>query len=55
MARVTQYRTDPDLAGTAGRSQLRHAVLDADKGVRFLPIYGRQAFKVKGGSHSGAG
>ena len=48
MARVTQHRADPDLVQLlVGRS---HATLMwlRGKGVRFVPIYGRQAFKVDG-------
>jgi tricarballylate dehydrogenase len=48
MGRVTQYRTNPDLCEllvTRSRDTLlwMHA-----KGIRFHPIYGRQAFKVDG-------
>ena len=48
MARVTQYRTDPDLAETLVDSSLDTLIWMRDKGVRFVPIYGRQAFKVDG-------
>ena len=49
MARVTQYRTDPDLVELLVKQQLRDARSGcASKGVRFIPIYGRQAFKVDG-------
>ncbi len=46
--RITQYRTDPDLAETLIENS--HATLCwmRSKGVRFLPMYGRQAFKVDG-------
>ncbi|HEX4402902.1 MAG TPA: FAD-dependent tricarballylate dehydrogenase TcuA [Galbitalea sp.] len=46
--RVTDYRSNPELAATlVDRS---HATLSwmRDKGVRFAPIYGRQAFLVDG-------
>jgi tricarballylate dehydrogenase len=46
MARVTEYRTDPDLAETLVRGSYPALLWMRDKGVRFLPIYGRQAFKV---------
>ncbi len=48
MARVTQHRCDPDLAELLIRRS--HATLKwlAGKGIRFVPIYGRQAFKVDG-------
>ncbi len=48
MARVTEYRTDPDLCELLvkkSRETMRWMRL---KGVRFAPIYGRQAFKVEG-------
>jgi tricarballylate dehydrogenase len=48
LARITEYRTDPDLAeilvsGSFGAMKWLHG-----KGVRFLPSYGRQAFRVDG-------
>ncbi|HUC62224.1 MAG TPA: FAD-dependent tricarballylate dehydrogenase TcuA [Alphaproteobacteria bacterium] len=48
MARVTEYRADPDMVELLvkrSRDTMRwmHA-----KGLRFVPIYGRQAFKVEG-------
>jgi tricarballylate dehydrogenase len=48
MARVTQYRTDPELASILVDES--HSTLKwmREKGVRFVPIYGRQAFKVEG-------
>src|SRR6266567_3233726 len=48
MARVTQHRGDPDLVELLVRRS--HATLKwlSGKGVRFVPIYGRQAFKVGG-------
>ncbi len=48
MARVTEYRTNPDLCEllvTRSRDTIRWM---RGKGVRFQPIYGRQAFKVDG-------
>ena len=48
LGRVTQYRTDPDLADLLVKQSyptlrwLRH------NGVRFLPLYGRQSFEVDG-------
>ena len=46
MARVTQYRADPDLVEVL--VERSHATLRwmADLGIRFVPAYGRQAFKV---------
>lgn len=48
MGRVTQYRTDPDLADTLVQRSLDTLLWMRSKGVRFAPIYGRQAFKVDG-------
>ncbi len=48
MACVTEYRTDPDLAATLVESSFETLLWMREKGVRFLPIYGRQAFKVDG-------
>ena len=46
MARVTENRTDPDLAELLVRRSRATLMWLRDKGVRFVPIYGRQAFKV---------
>jgi len=48
MARVTQFRCDPDLTEILVKKS--HATLDwmRSKGIRFVPIYGRQAFKIDG-------
>jgi tricarballylate dehydrogenase len=48
MGRVTQYRTDPDLVELLVERSLDTMVWMREKGVRFVPIYGRQAFKVGG-------
>ncbi|NLU76206.1 FAD-dependent tricarballylate dehydrogenase TcuA [Streptomyces sp. HNM0575] len=48
LARVTEYRTDPELASTLVEKSLPTLLWMAEKGVRFVPIYGRQAFKVDG-------
>jgi len=48
MCRVTDYRADPELVEALvghSRSTLRWM---RSKGVRFAPMYGRQAFKVEG-------
>jgi tricarballylate dehydrogenase len=48
MGRVTEYRTDPELCELlVTRSKVTMRWM-RDKGVRFAPIYGRQAFKVDG-------
>jgi len=48
LARVTEYRTDPELASTLVENSLPTLLWMSEKGVRFVPIYGRQAFKVDG-------
>jgi len=48
MARVTQYRTDPDLCELLVTRSLPTLLWMREKGIRFVPIYGRQAFKVDG-------
>ncbi|MCL4799300.1 MAG: FAD-dependent tricarballylate dehydrogenase TcuA [Burkholderiales bacterium] len=48
MARVTQYRCDPDLTEILVRRSRETLLWMRDKGIRFVPIYGRQAFKVDG-------
>jgi tricarballylate dehydrogenase len=48
MARVTQYRADPDLVEVLVDQSHEALVWMADKGIRFVPAYGRQAFKVDG-------
>jgi tricarballylate dehydrogenase len=48
MGRVTEYRCDPDLTELLVRRSLETLVWMRGKGVRFAPIWGRQAFKVDG-------
>ncbi len=48
MCRVTQYRTDPELANILVSRSLETMIWMRSKNVRFVPIYGRQAFKVDG-------
>ena len=48
MFRVTQYRTNPDLCELLVRRSFETMTWMGGKGVRFVPIYGRQAFKVDG-------
>jgi tricarballylate dehydrogenase len=48
MARVTEYRADPDLVEVLVRGSHPTLVWMADQGIRFVPAYGRQAFKVNG-------
>lgn len=48
MFRVTQYRTDPNLCEVLVKSSFSTIKWMREKGVRFVPIYGRQAFKIDG-------
>lgn len=48
MARLTQFRTDPDLAEKLIRNSLDTLIWMREKGVRFQASFGRQAFKVNG-------
>ncbi len=48
MYRVTRYRTDPELCDRLVTRSFDAMVWLRSKGVRFVPIYGRQAFKVDG-------
>ncbi|MEM9498558.1 MAG: FAD-dependent tricarballylate dehydrogenase TcuA [Pseudomonadota bacterium] len=48
MFRVTRFRTDPALCERLVRSSRETMHWMRDKGIRFMPIYGRQAFKVDG-------
>jgi tricarballylate dehydrogenase len=48
MARVTENRTDPDLVELLVKQSRPTLAWMRSKGVRFEPIFGRQAFKVDG-------
>lgn len=48
MFRVTRFRTDADLCERLVMSSRDTLQWMAGKGIRFMPIYGRQAFKVDG-------
>jgi tricarballylate dehydrogenase len=48
MARVTENRADPDLVELLVRRSRPTMIWLRGKGFRFVPIYGRQAFKVDG-------
>lgn len=48
MFRVTRFRTDPALCERIVRSSRATMHWMREKGIRFMPIYGRQAFKVDG-------
>ena len=48
MARLTEYRCDPDLTEVLVKQSLPTALWMRRKGVRFTAAWGRQAFKVEG-------
>jgi tricarballylate dehydrogenase len=48
IARVTEYRADPVLADVLVSRSFETLHWMRSKGVRFLPIYGRQAFQMDG-------
>ena len=48
MARVTEYRCDPDLTEILVKQSFPTALWMRGKGVRFTAAWGRQAFKIKG-------
>jgi tricarballylate dehydrogenase len=48
MGRVTEYRTDPDLCELLVKNSYDTLKWMNSKGIRFVPIYGRQAFKIDG-------
>jgi tricarballylate dehydrogenase len=48
MARVTQFRTDPNLCELLVTQSFDALNWMRQKGIRFVPIYGRQAFKIEG-------
>jgi tricarballylate dehydrogenase len=48
VARVTEFRTDPDLASLLAERSHDTLRWMREHGVRFAPIYGRQAFNVDG-------
>src|SRR6201994_3092935 len=50
LATVSQYRADPELAHLLATESFSTLMWMKDQGIRFLPQFGRQAFKV-GGKH----
>ena len=48
MGRVTDYRTDPDLCEILVRRSRDTLMWMRHKGIRFAPMWGRQAFEVDG-------
>src|SRR5690606_18793119 len=48
MARITQYRTDPDLCEILVRNSREILFWLKGNGVRLMPNYGRQAYRVDG-------
>jgi tricarballylate dehydrogenase len=55
IARVTEYRADPDLADILVKRSFDTLQWMADKGVRFLPSYQRYSFLVNGRHKFGGG
>ena len=48
MGRVTEYRTDPDLCELLVTRSKETMQWMRGKGIRFVPIWGRQAYKIDG-------
>src|SRR3546814_8872607 len=48
MARMSQYRCDPELTSIVVKSSYQTALWMTQQGVRLHPAVGRQAFKVDG-------
>lgn len=48
MGRITEYRADPDMVELLVKRSRATLLWMRTKGMRFAPIYGRQAFKVDG-------
>ena len=48
MFRITKYRTDPDLCEHLVRNSFETMTWMQSRGLRFVPSYGRQAFKIDG-------
>src|ERR1700681_4076748 len=48
MGRVTEYRTDPDLCEVLVTRSKATMLWMREKGMRFMPIWGRQAYKING-------
>ncbi len=48
MGRVTEYRTDPELCDLLINRSRATMLWMRDKGVRFMPIWGRQAYRIDG-------
>src|SRR5712691_10597082 len=48
MGRITEYRTDPDLCEILIKRSKATMLWMREKGMRFMPIWGRQAYKING-------
>jgi tricarballylate dehydrogenase len=46
MGRVTEYRTDPELCEILVKRSKETMLWMRDKGIRFMPIWGRQAYRI---------
>jgi tricarballylate dehydrogenase len=48
MGRITQYRTDPTLCEILVTKSRETLMWMRDQGIRFMPDFGRQAYKIDG-------
>ena len=48
MYRLTRFRTEPNLCETLVKNSRETMAWMLKQGIRFMPMYGRQAFKVEG-------
>ncbi|MFQ5936412.1 MAG: FAD-dependent tricarballylate dehydrogenase TcuA [Acidiferrobacterales bacterium] len=48
LGRVTDYRADPDMVELLVRGSKETVLWMRSKGIRFIPMWGRQAFKIDG-------
>ena len=48
MARITEYRANPDLTAVLVEQSLPTLLWMREKGVRFMPMFGRQSFETNG-------
>src|ERR1700726_812365 len=48
MGRITEYRTDPELCDLLVSNSRATMLGMRDRGGRFLPIWGRQAYRIEG-------
>jgi tricarballylate dehydrogenase len=48
MGRITEYRTDPELCDLLVNRSRATMLWMRDQGLRFMPIWGRQAYRIEG-------